>query len=335
MVDSVMAVDDDGPAPILRFTTVLRNATFLDRGNGTGVFTFTPDYAQGNQNPTSYGISFVAIDSQDTMITTNYQPTTTISVMNVPIAPEIRPINDTSVVEGGTLAFFVWASDPDSTIPTLSAFNLPLNSSFSIVGGSLGRFSFNPNFCQAGIYTVGFVARDNTSLADTVLVRVTVTDAGNHKPKLASISDKVAAAGDLLSFTISATDSDCTIPQLLADSLPRNAVFHDSANGKGLFRFTPDSTQIDSVYRVIFIASDGALTDSARARISVIAYIRGDANRDGRVTVADVVYLVGYLFKGGPPPVPLGAGDANHDGKVLVSDCVYLINFLFKGGPPP
>jgi hypothetical protein len=86
---------------------------------------------------------------------------------------------------------------------------------------------------------------------------------------------------------------------------------------------------------VIFIASDGSLADSARVRISVIAYVRGDANRDGRVTVADVVYLVSYLFKGGPAPVPPGAGDANHDGLVTVGDCVYLINYLFKGGPPP
>ena len=249
--------------------------------------------------------------------------------------PVISPINDTSVVEGGTLSFFVLASDPDSTIPVLSAFNLPDSSHFNIIAGSLGRFSFNPTFCQAGIYTVGFVARDNTSLADTLLVKVTVIDAGNQKPKLASISDKVAAAGDLLSFSISATDPDCTIPQLLADSLPRNAVFHDSTNGRGLFGFTPDSTQIDSVYSVIFIASDGALSDSARVHINVIAYVRGDANRDGKVTVADVVYLVSYLFKGGPAPVPLGAGDANHDGKITVADCVYLINYLFKGGPPP
>jgi len=333
LVVAIKAVDKDSTMPSLSMVTQLQNATFSDSGNGTGVFTFSPVFNQGNQNPNVYGVTFRAIDQvyPDTVFSNNMQ----IYVYDSAMPPEIRPINDTSVVEGGTLAFFVWASDPDSTILTLSAFNLPLNSSFNIVAGSLGRFSFNPNFCQAGIYTVGFVARDNTSLVDTVLVRVTVTDAGNHKPKLASISDKTAAAGDLLSFTISATDSDCTIPQLLADSLPRNAVFHDSANGKGLFRFTPDSTQIDSTYSVIFIASDGSLADSARVHISVIAYIRGDANRDGRVTVADVVYLVGYLFKGGPAPVPLGAGDANRDGKITVEDCVYLINFLFKGGPPP
>jgi hypothetical protein len=48
-----------------------------------------------------------------------------------------------------------------------------------------------------------------------------------------------------------------------------------------------------------------------------------------------VVYLINYLFKGGPTPVPKEAGDANCDATVSVSDAVYLINYLFKGGPSP
>ncbi|OGC81046.1 MAG: hypothetical protein A2W07_04875 [candidate division Zixibacteria bacterium RBG_16_43_9] len=61
----------------------------------------------------------------------------------------------------------------------------------------------------------------------------------------------------------------------------------------------------------------------------------GDANADGSLTVADVVYLVNYLFKGGPVAKPYEAGEANCDGKVTVSDVVYLVNYLFKGGPVP
>jgi len=61
----------------------------------------------------------------------------------------------------------------------------------------------------------------------------------------------------------------------------------------------------------------------------------GDFNRDGKVSVTDVVTLINYLFKGGPPSNPPYIGDANCDGSVTVSDAVYLINYLFKGGPPP
>lgn len=69
--------------------------------------------------------------------------------------------------------------------------------------------------------------------------------------------------------------------------------------------------------------------------IYVVEPLWGDANRDGNVSVSDVVYLINYLFKGGPAPNPLNIADANCDGDISVSDAVYLINYLFKGGPPP
>jgi hypothetical protein len=41
------------------------------------------------------------------------------------------------------------------------------------------------------------------------------------------------------------------------------------------------------------------------------------------------------VFKGGAAPDPLEAGDANCDGQVNVGDAVYLIAYVFKGGPEP
>jgi hypothetical protein len=65
-------------------------------------------------------------------------------------------------------------------------------------------------------------------------------------------------------------------------------------------------------------------------------YLFGDANSDGTVNLADVVYIVNYLFVGGPEPVPLWiTGDANCDFTVNLADAVYIVNYLFIGGPPP
>jgi hypothetical protein len=61
----------------------------------------------------------------------------------------------------------------------------------------------------------------------------------------------------------------------------------------------------------------------------------GDVNRSGSVTVSDVVYLVNYLFKGGPSPYLQYRGDVNCDQGVTVADVVYLVAYLFKGGPLP
>ncbi len=62
---------------------------------------------------------------------------------------------------------------------------------------------------------------------------------------------------------------------------------------------------------------------------------RGDANADGTIDLGDAVYILNYLFKGGPPPNPPDSGDANCDGMVELGDAIYLLNYLFKGGPPP
>jgi hypothetical protein len=61
----------------------------------------------------------------------------------------------------------------------------------------------------------------------------------------------------------------------------------------------------------------------------------GDANGDGIINSADIVYLINYLFISGPSPQPWQAGDANCDGAVNSADVAYLINYLFVGGPPP
>ena len=79
----------------------------------------------------------------------------------------------------------------------------------------------------------------------------------------------------------------------------------------------------------------GTSYDFATLKYVPVPFLAGDANGDGKRTVADVVYLISYLFKGGPPPNPFLSGDANCDGKVTLADAVYLINFLFKGGPQP
>jgi len=81
---------------------------------------------------------------------------------------------------------------------------------------------------------------------------------------------------------------------------------------------------------------DSDTTSDDYATIKYVQFLCGNVNKDGVVDVGDVVYLINYLFKNGPAPVPiLRAGDASCDGVVDVGDVVYLINYLFKNGPEP
>jgi len=63
----------------------------------------------------------------------------------------------------------------------------------------------------------------------------------------------------------------------------------------------------------------------------------GDVNGDGGQfpDIADLVYLVAYMFSGGPAPVCLEAVDCNGNGEIDIEDLVCLINPMFLGGTFP
>ena len=64
-------------------------------------------------------------------------------------------------------------------------------------------------------------------------------------------------------------------------------------------------------------------------------YLCGDADASGSINVSDAVYLIQYIFAGGPAPEPLPAGDVDCSASINVSDAVYLIQYIFAGGPAP
>ena len=91
-------------------------------------------------------------------------------------------------------------------------------------------------------------------------------------------------------------------------------------------------------YEIKVIAKDGeaALSEWSDSLLVNIGVLCGDANEDGVINVGDVVYLVTYLYKGGPSPQPSDcAGDVNCNDVVNVGDVVHLATYLYRGGPGP
>jgi len=64
-------------------------------------------------------------------------------------------------------------------------------------------------------------------------------------------------------------------------------------------------------------------------------YVFGDCTGDGIVDLADIVFSISFLYKGGPSPNPYGRGDVNRDCIIDVGDAVYLITYVYKSGPAP
>jgi hypothetical protein len=61
----------------------------------------------------------------------------------------------------------------------------------------------------------------------------------------------------------------------------------------------------------------------------------GDVNHSHSTTVADLTYMVQFLFNGGQPISPLFVGDLNSNCTVTIQDLVYLVQFLFNNGSAP
>ena len=61
----------------------------------------------------------------------------------------------------------------------------------------------------------------------------------------------------------------------------------------------------------------------------------GDMNNDETVNIADLTFLLSYLFSNGPSPNPLCIGDVNADSNVNIADLTYLVAYLYNEGPAP
>lgn len=61
----------------------------------------------------------------------------------------------------------------------------------------------------------------------------------------------------------------------------------------------------------------------------------GDANNDGKVNIADVVFVIDFLFRGGSAPACEAEGNANGDNKTNIADVSYVIAYVFAGGADP
>lgn len=64
-------------------------------------------------------------------------------------------------------------------------------------------------------------------------------------------------------------------------------------------------------------------------------FLRGDSNNDRKVNIADPVWTINEMFRGGPASPCEAAGDSNDDGAVDLGDAIYTIEYRFLSGPVP
>jgi len=244
----VSATDADGDKLTYSASGIPANATF---NPGTRTFSWVPRTDQVGK----YSVKFTASDGS-----LSDSKNATINVTGANQAPVMAVIPATTVKPGSPMSFIVSATDADGDKLTYSASGLPANSSFNI---STRKFSWVPRTDQVGKYSVKFTASDG-SLSDSKNATINITGA-NQPPVMAVIPATTVKPGATASFIVSATDADGDKLTYSASGLPENATFNP---GTRKFSWVPKSTQTGA-YTVKFTASDGTLTDSENAAITV------------------------------------------------------------------
>jgi hypothetical protein len=179
------------------------------------------------------------------------------AVSNSP--PSLNPIGDKSVSEGQLLSFIISATDPDGNTLAYSAANLPPEATFT---PATRTFAWTPGAGQAGTYrNVSFQVSDGT-LTDSETITIT---AANQPPVLNAIGNRSVNVGQLLQFTISATDPNNDTLTYSASNLPAGAAFTPATR---TFSWTPGAGQMGTYPNISFQVSDGTLTDSETITIT-------------------------------------------------------------------
>ena len=66
--------------------------------------------------------------------------------------------------------------------------------------------------------------------------------------------------------------------------------------------------------------------------VTIVGYPTGDVDLSGQMNIADVTYLVAYLFTGGPAPPVTQTADFDKNGAINIADLTALVDLMFGGG---
>ncbi len=121
---------------------------------------------------------------------------------------------------------------------------------------------------------------------------------------------------------------------LLSGTPPAFPISIDQGTGALSVDATAVVTEETFAYQIVSTDLHGG-EGSCLIQLQTISGVAGDADNSGTITVSDAVYLINYIFSGGPQPISMYRADPDCSGATTVSDVVYLINYIFGGGLAP
>jgi VCBS repeat-containing protein len=270
----------------------------------------------------------------------------TITLTNVNEAPVLGAIGNQQINELSALTFTATATDVDAGQTHTFALDAAALAFGATIDATTGAFSWTPTEAQGpGTYQVTVTVTDNGSpaLSDSETIQIQV-DEVNQNPILGAIGNKVIQAGELLTFTVTATDPDLPANTLAFSSsaLPTGATFDTTT---GVFSWTPTLGQVGDTALTVTVTDNGTppLNDSESITITVTAapvenqppvvndqpFTVAENAANGTVvgtivaTDADAGQLLTFLVTGGTGQAAFAVSSA---GQITVADST-LLNF--------
>jgi hypothetical protein len=168
------------------------------------------------------------------------------------------------VNEGELLEFTVQAQDPEGGNVSFQFANLPTGSSFFDNGDGTWRFSWTPDFSQAGVVDpqVQITAFDDETPPGRTDLFVDITVGNtNQPPRFVPAEDAFFTVdeGQLLEFVVVAVDDDGDPIEFSDGGIPAGAsLVYDDGAGTASFSWVPGGAQA-GIYDLTIVASDNQL----------------------------------------------------------------------------
>ncbi len=204
---------------------------------------------------------------QMTQVVTLTQNVSITAVFEQNQPPQLATLTDVNIFAKESVTVTATATDPNGTIPTLTASPVPDGAQWTDNGDGTAVFQWTPTPSHVGQYTITVTASDGV-YTDTENFRITVQPEPNQPPQLNAVPDQNVFAGETISLTVSATDPNGTIPTLTASPVPDGAQWTDNGDGTAVFQWTPTLADVGQ-HTIMVTAFDGEDTDTTTFQIIV------------------------------------------------------------------
>ena len=267
---SVSATDPEGATVQLTASNLPAGATFVDNGNNTGSFSWTPASDQAG----NYMVLYTANDMTGGLDAKGV-PTT---VVDVNASPVLNHIGNQAVQQGGEMSVQLSGYDPEGAPVSFSESGLPEYGYLEDSGNGTAWLTLMPAANQptgTSSMTV-FLSDGQSSASETFSIQVYAPGNANS-PSLSPVANQSLGEGETRSVSVSATDADNNTMSFTSSlpafaSLVSTGSFPGSATAR--LDLAPGFCAAGS-YSASITVSDGTWSQSQSFTVTV-----ADVNRD-------------------------------------------------------